>query len=89
VYHATFEVSCIDKRKLFEATQRDGECDTALPQTWCDAPCDIAAGYKTNWELVQAKLGAVWYYPPDNIWGEPLFVTDMLGDIGIAMHCEY
>lgn len=82
-------IQYIDKRKLFEATDRPGECDTALPQTWCDAPntaCDL---WDTNWDEVQAKMGAVWYYSPDNIWGDVLFVSDMLQELGIGIELEW
>jgi hypothetical protein len=84
-----YKIQYLDKRDLFNATGRTGEFDTALPQTWCDLPNDNPI-WATNWDEVQAKMGAVWYYSPENnLCGEPLFVSEMLQDIGIQCELEY
>lgn len=81
----SWQVKYIDKSALamaWIAVNKFERCtfDTALPQSWFDE----------NYAELQCKKGAIWFYADHDLFGRPVFVTDMLRDVaGIEFEVEW
>ena len=80
----SWRVKYMDKQQLARAwVAYNGyeKCvwDNALPQSWFDE----------HYDELQAKHGAIWFYADHDLFGKPVFVTDMLRDMGIEFEVEF